>query len=133
MFVRPVKVFDRTLSTAPDKSITHRAVMFNAAAEGEAVVENALLGGDCRSTISCMTRLGARIEVSGGTVRVRGGKAPVVPARTARPIAVAKILPLARLLTKLSAAAPIKEGQTLFESLLGERIISTSSVEKEGI
>ena len=74
MFVRPVKVFDRTLSTAPDKSITHRAVMFNAAAEGEAVVENALLGGDCRSTISCMTRLGARIEVSGGTVRVRGAK-----------------------------------------------------------
>lgn len=66
-------------------------------------------------------------------VRVRGGKAPVVPARTARPIAVAKILPLARLLTKLSASAPIKEGQTLFDSLLGERIISTSSVEKEGI
>lgn len=72
MFVRPVKYFDRTLRTAPDKSITHRAVMFNAAAEGEAVVTNALLGGDCRSTIACMKKLGAEIDVDGSTVRVRG-------------------------------------------------------------
>ena len=34
MFIRPLKSFDKTLETAPDKSITHRAVMFNAAAEG---------------------------------------------------------------------------------------------------
>ena len=72
MFVRPVKAFDKTLRTAPDKSITHRAVMLNSAAEGSAVITNALLGGDCRSTIACMTRLGARIETDGSTVRVRG-------------------------------------------------------------
>ena len=36
MFIRPVTRFDKTLFTAPDKSITHRAVMLNAAAEGEA-------------------------------------------------------------------------------------------------
>lgn len=72
MFIRPLKSFDKTLETAPDKSITHRAVMFNAAAEGSAVITNALLGGDCRSTIACMERLGARIEVDGSTVKVRG-------------------------------------------------------------
>lgn len=64
-------------------------------------------------------------------VKVRGGKVPVVPSKTARPIAVAKILPLSRLLLKLSVDAPIAEGQTLFASLLGEKIISTASVEKE--
>ena len=72
MFIRPVTRFDKTLFTAPDKSITHRAVMLNAAAEGEAVVTNALLGEDCRSTIACMTALGARAETDGSTVRVRG-------------------------------------------------------------
>lgn len=72
MFISPLKSFDKTLETAPDKSITHRAVMFNAAAEGSAVITNALLGGDCRSTIACMERLGARIEVDGSTVKVRG-------------------------------------------------------------
>lgn len=64
-------------------------------------------------------------------VRVRGGCSPVVSAKTAHPIAVSKILPLSRLLIKLSVDAPVAEGQTLFASLLGERIISTSAVEKE--
>ena len=72
MFIRPLKSFDKAVEAAPDKSIAHRAVMFNAAAEGSAVITNALLGGDCRSTIACMERLGARIEVDGSTVKVRG-------------------------------------------------------------
>ncbi len=72
MFIRPLKNFDRVLVAAADKSITHRAVMFNAFARGEAVVENALLGGDCRSTIACMRALGATIDVDGSTVRIKG-------------------------------------------------------------
>ena len=75
MYIRPLKHFDRTCFTAPDKSITHRAVMFNAFARGSATVTDALLGGDCRSTIACMRALGAKIDVDGGTVRVTG--APV--------------------------------------------------------
>ena len=72
MFIRPVTFFDKITETAPDKSITHRALMFNAAADGSAVITNALLGGDCRSTIACMEKLGAKIDVDGSTVRVRG-------------------------------------------------------------
>ena len=72
MFVKPVKKFIRTTATAPDKSITHRAVMFNAAADGEAKITNALLGGDCRSTVACMKKLGEAIEIEGNTVYVRG-------------------------------------------------------------
>lgn len=72
MFIRPVKNFRKTTATAPDKSITHRAVMFNASADGEATITNALLGGDCRSTIDCMRRLGASVTVEGSTVYVRG-------------------------------------------------------------
>ena len=75
MFVKPLKNFDRTLETAPDKSITHRAVMFNAFARGTAVVTNALLGEDCLSTMACMRALGADISVDGSTVRVTGAPA----------------------------------------------------------
>lgn len=75
MFIPPLKKFDRELETAADKSITHRAVMFNAFARGRAVVTNALLGEDCLSTIDCMRRLGAKIEVDGTTVTVEGATA----------------------------------------------------------
>ncbi|MBR2623460.1 MAG: 3-phosphoshikimate 1-carboxyvinyltransferase [Clostridia bacterium] len=55
-----------------DKSITHRAVMLNGGADGEAVVTNALMGEDCVSTISCMRALGAKIDVDGRTLHVKG-------------------------------------------------------------
>ena len=55
-----------------DKSITHRAVMLNSAADGEAVISNALMGEDCLSTCRCMRALGAQIEADGTTLRVRG-------------------------------------------------------------
>ena len=55
-----------------DKSITHRAIMFNAGADGEAVITNALLGEDCLSTCACMRALGATVEVDGDTLRVKG-------------------------------------------------------------
>lgn len=55
-----------------DKSITHRAVMFNACAEGEAVITDALLGEDCLSTCECMRALGADVQIDGTTIRVKG-------------------------------------------------------------
>lgn len=55
-----------------DKSITHRAIMLNGGAEGEAVITNALMGEDCVSTCRCMRALGAEIDVDGTTLRVKG-------------------------------------------------------------
>ncbi len=81
MRIEPVRVLETDIpfTAAPDKSITHRAVMFNAAADsGSAVISNALLGADCISTIECMRALGAEITVAGDTVTVIK---PVDPAR----------------------------------------------------
>ena len=55
-----------------DKSVTHRAVMLNAGAEGEATITGALMGEDCISTCRCMRSLGAQIDVDGTTLRVKG-------------------------------------------------------------
>lgn len=56
-----------------DKSISHRAVMFGALAEGETVITNFLPGADCRSTIDCFRRLGIEITETTTEVRVNGG------------------------------------------------------------
>ena len=45
-----------------DKSISHRAVMFGALADGTTRVTNFLQGADCLSTISCFRKLGIDIE-----------------------------------------------------------------------
>ena len=72
MKVLPRAEFGGEFLVPGDKSITHRAVMFNAAAEGEAVVTHALTGEDCLSTASCMRALGADIRFEGDSVFVRG-------------------------------------------------------------
>lgn len=61
-------------------------------------------------------------------VKVIGGACPVVSAKTARPVALYATLQLALLAKKLSVNAPIKQGDVLFESLLGEKIIATKDV-----
>ncbi len=64
--------FEGEFTLPGDKSVTHRAVMLNGGAEGEAVITNALMGEDCVSTCRCMRSLGAEIDVDGTTLRVKG-------------------------------------------------------------
>ncbi len=55
-----------------DKSISHRAVMFNAIAEGTAHITHFLPGADCLSTIACFRAMGVQIEHQGDSVTVHG-------------------------------------------------------------
>ena len=64
--------FDGEFELPGDKSITHRAVMLNGGANGEAIVSNALMGEDCISTCRCMRALGAEIDIDGTTLRIKG-------------------------------------------------------------
>lgn len=74
MKIRPRFSFSGDFKIPGDKSITHRAVLFNGIAAGEAVVTNALLGADCLSSVACMRALGAQIEVEGDKIHVRGAQ-----------------------------------------------------------
>jgi 3-phosphoshikimate 1-carboxyvinyltransferase len=60
------------VSVPGDKSISHRAVMFNAIAEGKAEITHFLPGADCVSTIGCFRAMGVTIEHSGDRVVVHG-------------------------------------------------------------
>jgi 3-phosphoshikimate 1-carboxyvinyltransferase len=56
-----------------DKSISHRALMLGALAEGETIIQGLLLGEDPRSTASCFRAMGAEIsELNTQEVRVKG-------------------------------------------------------------
>lgn len=74
MTISPLNSISGAFDLPGDKSITHRAIMLNAIAEGEAKVFNALMGEDCKSTIECMKKLGAKIDADGSTVNVVGAK-----------------------------------------------------------
>lgn len=55
-----------------DKSISHRAVMFGALAEGTTEITGFLRGADCLSTISCFRQLGIETEDSHDKILVHG-------------------------------------------------------------
>jgi len=56
-----------------DKSISHRALMLGALANGETQIQGLLLGEDPRSTASCFRAMGAKIsELNTDLVRVQG-------------------------------------------------------------
>ncbi len=75
MEIKPLKKFDKTLPCKPDKSVTHRAVMFNAMIDGgRAEIVNPLISADVLSTVECMRRVGAQIEVKDSKIEIlRGG------------------------------------------------------------
>lgn len=72
MIIHPIKKMEGSLTVPGDKSISHRAVMFGAIAEGKTEIEGFLPGADCLSTIDCFRKLGIRIESDGDHVTVEG-------------------------------------------------------------
>ncbi len=62
-----------TITIPGDKSISHRALMLGAIAEGETTIEGLLLGEDPRSSAECFRAMGANIsELNSEQVVVRG-------------------------------------------------------------
>lgn len=55
-----------------DKSISHRYGILAALAEGKSEIINYASAADCRSTLECMRRLGAQVEIASDRVRIAG-------------------------------------------------------------
>ena len=66
-----------------DKSITHRAFLFGALAEGVTTIAGASAGDDCTSTRKCLAALGVRFDAvqDGPLISVHGGGPLVRPAQ----------------------------------------------------
>jgi len=87
-----------------DKSIAHRAIMFNGAARGRASIEGLPDGEDVWSTVAAMRALGCRIEEQGDGLVVEG--AALAFARPAAAIDCGNSGTTMRLLTGLLAGQP---------------------------
>ncbi|MED1203966.1 3-phosphoshikimate 1-carboxyvinyltransferase [Heyndrickxia acidicola] len=61
-----------TIRVPGDKSISHRAIMMGAMAEGVTTVDGFLPGEDCLSTISCFQQMGVDIKQEGSRVVIHG-------------------------------------------------------------
>ncbi|RXJ03958.1 3-phosphoshikimate 1-carboxyvinyltransferase [Anaerobacillus alkaliphilus] len=70
--VERVQQLKGSIKVPGDKSISHRAVMFGAIANGKTTVEGFLPGEDCLSTIACFRKLGIEIEQKEDLVTVYG-------------------------------------------------------------
>ena len=72
MEIRQAKTLRGQITVPGDKSITHRAVMFNALSEGEARIRGFLNSADCASTIAAFSAMGAQIHTKGTDCYVKG-------------------------------------------------------------
>ncbi len=68
---KPAKA-DGTIKVSGDKSISHRALLIGAIANGETKIKGFSQGGDCRSTLNCLKSLGADIKVAGDCIIIQG-------------------------------------------------------------
>ena len=67
--VKPARQLRGAIAVPGDKSISHRAAMLNALADGEATIHNFLAGEDCLSTLRVLRDLGieSKLDESGAT------------------------------------------------------------------
>jgi len=72
VIIQPAKQIRGSLRLPGDKSISHRAAMIAALAEGASRIENYSTSADCEATLSCLQQLGVRLERTGHNLLIQG-------------------------------------------------------------
>jgi 3-phosphoshikimate 1-carboxyvinyltransferase len=73
LVTRPSGPLRGTITVPGDKSITHRAIILSALAEGESTIHNYCRGADCLHTAQAFAALGIPVEIWENRIRI-GGK-----------------------------------------------------------
>jgi 3-phosphoshikimate 1-carboxyvinyltransferase len=113
VIVRPAKLVRGRLLMPGDKSISHRAAMIAALAQGPSRIGNFPNSADCAATVSCLTQLGVSIQRDDHELLVHGAganglRAPVAP------------LDCANSGTTMRLLAGILAGQNFKSTLIGD-------------
>src|SRR5688572_32559756 len=75
MKITPARRIKGRVQLPGDKSISHRAAIFAALANGTSRITNFSPSQDCSATLSCLQKLGVAIQREGSTVIVHGAGA----------------------------------------------------------
>lgn len=122
--VKPGGRLGGTVHVPGDKSISHRAVLIGALAEGVTVIRNLLWGEDVRATVNAVRALGIAVdEGGGGEVRVHGRGLHGLRAPQ-KPIDCGNAGTAMRLLAGILAAQPFAS------ELRGDASLSTRPMER---
>ncbi len=70
--IKKIASANGSVTVPGDKSISHRAVMLGALADGTTKITGFLRGADCLSTIDCFRNMGIEIDDDGSSVIVHG-------------------------------------------------------------
>lgn len=71
VLITPASKFSLSISEiAPDKSISHRSVMFAMLADGESKIENFLRAEDTMNSLEIVKNLGAKVEDDGKVIKI---------------------------------------------------------------
>jgi 3-phosphoshikimate 1-carboxyvinyltransferase len=81
MKLTPARLIDGRLRLPGDKSISHRAALIAALAEGNSEILNFSTAADCASTLACLRELGVSIERKHDKVIFPGNQKLVAPRR----------------------------------------------------
>jgi 3-phosphoshikimate 1-carboxyvinyltransferase len=121
--IEPASAVRGDLRVPGDKSISHRALLIGAVADGESEVRGFGASADTLATADAMRALGAAVELTGDVIRIDGvGLAGLTP--PAEPIDCRNAGTLLRLLAGLLAGRPGR-----FE-LVGDESLSTRPLER---
>lgn len=118
--IRPPRSIRGTITVPGDKSVSHRAVMLNAIAEGVAEISNFSPGADCMSTLECMRALGANVTfgTQPSSLSIRGaGLRGLREAQT--------VLDAGNSGTTMRLMTGLLSGQSFFSVITGDRSLRT--------
>ncbi|MDQ6692152.1 MAG: 3-phosphoshikimate 1-carboxyvinyltransferase [Candidatus Dormibacteraeota bacterium] len=108
-----------SLELAGDKSISHRALIFNAVAAGPARLENLATGRDVESTANCLRALGVEVDADGVRgVALHGLREPHAP------------LDCGNSGTTMRLLAGLLAGQPFESTLVGDESLSSRPMER---
>ncbi|MBI3291732.1 MAG: 3-phosphoshikimate 1-carboxyvinyltransferase [Elusimicrobia bacterium] len=70
--VSPARALQGSCVVAPDKSLTHRAIMLSSLAEGSSSIRHPLFAEDCERTLSAFKAMGIAIQRSANELTIHG-------------------------------------------------------------
>lgn len=116
--IKPGGAITGRITVPGDKSISHRALMLGAIAEGETTIQGFLQGEDTLATAKAFQQMGVEIENDGNLVRVKGVGLQGLHAHN-------KALDLGNSGTSVRLLAGLLSGQSFDSELIGDKSLMT--------
>src|ERR1041384_1517541 len=116
MRLTPARSIHGRLRLPGDKSISHRAALIAALADGRSEITNFSTGADCGSTVACLRELGVSIEQQDDKLVFAGSQKLVAPQRP---------LDCGNSGSTLRIVAGVLAGQDFSAELTGDRSLSS--------